>query len=337
MPACTAAETCCGTACVNLSSDTHNCGACAHDCMGMMCTAGLCMPSVVESGQTPNSIAVGGGYVYWTNAGTAAQNYSDGGVMKCATSPLGSPTPFMTSVVNAQGVALNATSVYWTSWGSGMNTGEVAWCPLGGCTSTPTPIATNQNKPSAIVLAVGHVFWSTNTGSRAVLRLPLPGSGMPTTYAYTANQTAFDVQSLKLFWFQVGGLATCPSGAASCIATTLETVSMPVTLTADATYVYWVEVQSGVGYLKRCSQSSCADIVTFESKMNGLKSANIVVDAAHIYIAEPQQITRCPIDPPCTEPLVLATFTPLAAPPAIAYDNSFLYYTQPTSVLRVAK
>jgi hypothetical protein len=330
MPACSAGETCCGTTCVNLASDTHNCGACGHDCLGATCTANLCTPSVVGSGQpTPNSLAVGFGYVFWTNAGTATQNYGDGGVMKCATSALGNPTSVAKSQ-NAQGVALNATTVYWTNWGAGTNTGAVTSCPLTGCT-TPQLVVSMEPEPSAIAVTATHVLWSTNlTTNRAVWRIALVGGTAPIMIADTSSDTAFAVLSSELYWFAGGSLASCSLMGMGCVPTMLATVTSPSGVAVDAVHLYWV----AGGNLQRCSLPACSDPVMLESVP---QNANIVLDTAHIYIAERQQITRCTLDTCGSERVVLATFTKLAAPPAIAYDNSFVYYTQPTSVLRVAK
>lgn len=60
----------CGSACVDLESDSENCGACGHDCLGGDCTAAECQPSIVASAGEYGYIGeltVSGEYAYWLN------------------------------------------------------------------------------------------------------------------------------------------------------------------------------------------------------------------------------------------------------------------------------
>ena len=54
--------------CNDTSSDSFNCGACGHDCLGGTCTQSRCGPVVLatEPGN-PTAIAVDATHVYWTN------------------------------------------------------------------------------------------------------------------------------------------------------------------------------------------------------------------------------------------------------------------------------
>jgi hypothetical protein len=69
-------------------------------------------PVVLASGLPgPTAIAVDGVYVYWTNAGSSENDYSDGSVMKI---PVGGGTPtVVASSLFPQAIAVDATSLYW--------------------------------------------------------------------------------------------------------------------------------------------------------------------------------------------------------------------------------
>ena len=70
-------------------------------------------------------------HVYWTNQGTAP-NYTDGTVMKVLLGG-GTPTTLASGQFNPSGIAVDATTVYWTN--NYMSTaGAVMKVPLGGGT-----------------------------------------------------------------------------------------------------------------------------------------------------------------------------------------------------------
>ncbi|HEY4117471.1 MAG TPA: hypothetical protein VGM56_06425 [Byssovorax sp.] len=47
------------------SSDPHNCGACGHDCLGAACSAGVCQPVAIWTGNAAPPLFVDDTYVYW--------------------------------------------------------------------------------------------------------------------------------------------------------------------------------------------------------------------------------------------------------------------------------
>src|SRR5277367_6735428 len=60
----------------DLMTDSHNCGACGHNCFGTTCTAGLCAPIVLaENEDDPTAMTVDSSNVYWTDSGTMAMGF----------------------------------------------------------------------------------------------------------------------------------------------------------------------------------------------------------------------------------------------------------------------
>jgi hypothetical protein len=75
-----------------------------------------------------------------------------------------------------RGIAVDATSVYWTNEYS---SGTVMKVPTGG--GTPTTLASGQSYPQGIAVDATSVYW-TNDISGTVMKVPT-GGGTPTTLA----------------------------------------------------------------------------------------------------------------------------------------------------------
>ncbi len=59
----------CGETCIDVTSDPHHCGSCAHDCMTTTCTAGRCAPQILGSATVPpRSVALTDTDVLYTSA-----------------------------------------------------------------------------------------------------------------------------------------------------------------------------------------------------------------------------------------------------------------------------
>lgn len=209
---------------IPLVTNGDHCGACGHSCMGGTCTNGRCAAeTVVGNRNRPAGIVVDNTNVYWTDlwdntlyrapkSGGPPATIATGGVIgplaidgstlyyptgaairRIGTDGTGGQTVVAAESYVVSDLALDATRVFWLRLGtwSGSNyngDGQVMRAPLGG--GSPTPLASNQNRPRAIAVFGSTVFWVTEgtyTGATynndgAVLSVPV-GGGATTTIA----------------------------------------------------------------------------------------------------------------------------------------------------------
>lgn len=108
---CGEAPTVCGEACVDLTSDPDNCGACRHACAPTApCNAGACGPPTTNvapaaPGCQEINLAVGATTLYWTDRG-------HGTVMSKPVAG-GTATTIASHEANPWRIALSATDVFW--------------------------------------------------------------------------------------------------------------------------------------------------------------------------------------------------------------------------------
>jgi hypothetical protein len=128
---------------------------CGQDCLGGSCLQGQCQAVLLHAEPVgPFAIAVSDAAVYWTT--------DAGDLRTCPLSGCGSgPVTIATNQGSQSYVAVDTTSVYWTSFNTdGLTGGGIVKCPLSGCVGAPTKVAAS---PSPLQLAVDgtSVFWDT--------------------------------------------------------------------------------------------------------------------------------------------------------------------------------
>jgi hypothetical protein len=227
-----------------------------------------------------------------------------------------------------QGVAVDATNVYWTN----STTGQVELCAKSGCNAMPTTLISNASDlyPQSIVVAAGNVYYLVYNFSNpgAVFECASGGcSNQPTAIA--SNQvgpTAIASDANNLYWTNGSGevmecaLGGC-NGNPTALATGLSGL-VPLTiggLAVDATNVYWSD---SVGIVK-CGIGGCNGQPTTVAASQ--QAYGLVTDGSNLYWTDYNNgfVYQCP-NTGCAQPTVLASG--LTNPKNLAIDGSNVYW-----------
>jgi hypothetical protein len=191
-------------ACVNvdLTSDTKNCGACAHDCLGGACTGGKCNAvAVVATTGQPFALAVDGNNLYFSDV--VGPNGTVNKIDKLAVN--GTATSIATTTDPLiYYMQIDSTGIYVTS-------GSVSYSNGKGVVETFHPDGSGKRTIAATDIPAGLVIDSANTyfadlkGSpQAIHVAPKVGGdgGAPVLSTPEPQAELLAIDGLRLFWTQ---------------------------------------------------------------------------------------------------------------------------------------
>ncbi len=241
---------------------------------------------------------------------------------RCLTTLASSRAPF--------GIAVDATSVYWTD----PEADTIMKVPLGG--GAPTTLATGP-APSGIVVDATSVYWTTSFYRGAsVMRVPL-GGGTPTTLATGQNSPpGIAVDATSVYWTncstllnprakrpKLDGVMKLPlsGGTIPMPLVSYQVTPCAIAIAVDATNVYWTG-SSGTVMKVPVNGGTPATLASSQDQPEA-----IAVDGTSVYwtngVSPNGAVMKMPLNG--------GTPTTLAAsqndPAAIAVDSTSVYWT----------
>jgi hypothetical protein len=344
---CAVGHTTCGNECVDLKTNNLNCGACGHSCDGGACVAGVCQGVVLAAAQNrPIGLALGGGYLYFTsaNAGTVSRVPVTGGQVELVATGQSGP----------QGVAVDASHVYWTNPG-GSNTVMRADI-TGAVPATPVIMATGQAGPLSIAVDATHAYWTSTSGLLSKTPIDATSAMAPTvlcsgalqgadistpiglaidgTYAYFTNGF-FGLSSATIVRVPLANTAT------SLCEVMVRGQTRPTGLAVDGSNLYWTNwAAAGTDTVSSCPKGAYCNTPTVLASLQQISSIasnlqQIASDGTHVFW--PNGSENKVMKVPVAGGAVKALYASQTAPTAVVVDAQHVYWTTNTSVVRGVK
>jgi hypothetical protein len=145
----------CGGVCVDTQTDSKNCGACEHDCLGAACDDGLCKEELVSPAGTATAVDVTGGVVYWTEQGT------NNAVRKCPTTGCATLPAALATPTNPKGIAVpeGANAIFYAD----NQYGSIVY-KMGLDGASPTGWTGTTSNGAGLVASGTEIYWGSTEG-----------------------------------------------------------------------------------------------------------------------------------------------------------------------------
>jgi hypothetical protein len=124
---------------------------------------------------------------------------SEDGTVRSVPIAGGAVTTLATGQTNPEGIAADAVDVYWVNAGS--FDGAVTSLPVGG--GAPTLIASGQARPEFITIDAANVYWTTSDGG-TVLTAPIGGGAASTLATVQPGPKGIAVSGDDVYWTNWG-------------------------------------------------------------------------------------------------------------------------------------
>ena len=251
----------------DLQSDGKNCGICAHDCFGAACSAGLCVPTTIASGQgSAVALTLDDTHVYWTDelGGAVMTALKSGGML--AVIAAGQTSPHR--------IATYGSALFW----SNATPGQLGtW--RASTTGSGKAQITNDPTPRGIAADATGIFWVVQANPQAtLLHAKIDGSSVSilTSQPAFAEEIALDAAHVYMTGPTAGVVTVVNKNGTGL--TSLVTSGKPLGLAVDATHVYWTDADAGTIARVDKASGSIEVLATGQAR-----PTRIAVDADSVY------------------------------------------------------
>ncbi len=286
---------------------------------------GPCPPQVLSTGLSQyTALTVDANNIYFAVEGGAG----NGNVYQCPKTGCNG-APIHLGPGYATNIVVSGGKVYWGDFSAG----KLQSCAIGGCGSSPTALVSNDLSIKGAVSDDVNLFWATSGNVRTCAL----GTCSTATAKTLATNQGF-VRSMAadqgfIVWVNADSdtVYRCPAGSCT-TPTKLGAGILDVSIHSGE--VYWVTSAKNVVH---CKLSSCPTPLTIGSSPQSPRFP--VSDGINVYWRDEfyRQIYRCPATGCQPGPEIIATNQGMQPGGQIALDGLYVYWTTPSSVLRLKK